>query len=259
MTEITKTGRTKILDIPFDQVTMENAINLVINRLIKTDRQENKPLFIATPNPEMLLEANANPHFKKILQITDLNIADGFGIILASKLTKNPLKSRVTSIDLLQKICEQAPAGTKIFLLGAMPGIAEKTAKILKQQSPQIKIAGTYSGSPSESEEILIRGLINKSGAEILFVAFGSPKQELWLDRNLAGLNQLKIAIGVGGAFDFVSGNRQRAPRWMRKIGLEWLFRVIIEPARLGRIFNATIKFPLVFLKRQLIKTHKSK
>jgi len=111
-----------------------------------------------------------------------------------------------------------------------------------------VKIAGTFAGSPSQEEDVNIRKLIDQSEAKILFVAFGAPKQEMWIARNLAHLKHIKVVMGVGGAFDFISGTIKRAPYWMRRIGVEWLYRLIKQPSRIGRIFNATIKFPIVFL-----------
>lgn len=245
----TSNNRIEILEIPFDKVTMESALNLILQRLKTKDQQ---PFFIATPNPEMLLAARKNQEFKKILQNTDLNIPDGFGIILAAKVNHTPLLQRVTGTDLMQKICEHAPKGTKIFLLGAGPGIAEKTGEKLVAQNPNLKIVGNHSGSAAIEEEQSILQMINDSGAEILFVAFGAPKQELWIVRNLHNLKTVKVVMGVGGAFDFISGTRKRAPNLMRKIGLEWLFRLIIQPTRIKRIYNATIKFPLVFIAGKL-------
>jgi N-acetylglucosaminyldiphosphoundecaprenol N-acetyl-beta-D-mannosaminyltransferase len=239
-----KNHRVMIMDVPFDSLTNAEALALVLQKLAEGTGH----FFIATPNPEMLLEAKKNPEFRKILNGTDLNIPDGIGIMLASFLNRTPLKERITGTDFMQAICRQAPEGTKIFLLGAAPGIAEKTAEILKKRFPQIKITGTLSGSPRPEEEISIREAINKSGAGLIFVAFGAPKQELWIARNLPHLHYVKVAIGVGGAFDFISGTVKRAPRWMRKLGLEWLYRLIKQPSRIVRIFNATVKFPLLFL-----------
>jgi len=271
--------RPKILGVLFDNVTKKEALERVLKKIWNESKNQNhsqnfnqnnhqndsqnndqdragkEALFIATPNPEILLEARKNEPFRKILNQTDLNIADGFGIILASWVNKTPLKERLTGTDFMQIICQHAPKETKIFLLGAAPGIAEKTKKELEKRFANIQVVGTCSGSPALEEENHLRQLINKSGAEILFVAFGAPKQEIWIARNLPHLTNIKIAMGVGGAFDFISGTIKRAPTWMRKLGLEWLYRLIKQPSRIGRIFNATIKFPLVFIGSKLKKS----
>ncbi len=248
---ITQQERIKILGVPFDSLKNSQALALVLEKIVGND----KHFFIATPNPEMLLAARKNPAFREVLDRTDLNIPDGFGIMLAARILGKPLKERITGTDLMQAICRHAPEKTKIFLLGAAPGIAEKTGEILENRCPNIAVAGTYGGSPDPDEEGHIRHLINESRAEVLFVAYGAPKQEMWLARNLSHLTHVKIAMGVGGAFDFISGTVKRAPAWMRKLGLEWLYRLVKQPSRIGRIFNATIKFPLVFL-ASLLRKH---
>lgn len=236
--------RVTIMGIPFDTVEADEALEKILNKL---HEKKTKSFFVATPNPEMLLESRKNSLFKAVLLSTDLNIPDGIGIIFASRFQKTPLKKRVTGTDLMQKICMRLDEKTKIFLLGAAPGVAEKAKEALELKNPHLTIVGTHSGTPNPFDEMHIRQLINRSGAELLFVAFGAPKQELWLDRNLTRLEQIKVAMGVGGAFDFIAGTRKRAPAWMRKLGLEWLFRLIQEPRRIKRIWNATVKFPLIF------------
>ncbi|MBU1992726.1 WecB/TagA/CpsF family glycosyltransferase, partial [Patescibacteria group bacterium] len=130
--------------------------------------------------------------------------------------------------------------GKRIFLLGAAKGVAEE----VKEKFKKAKIVGTYEGSPAPKQEKKIRELIVNSGTEVLFVAYGAPAQEMWISRNLKFLKTVRLAVGVGGAFDFLSGKVKRAPGWMRKIGLEWLYRLIKEPRRIRRIINAVIKFP---------------
>lgn len=234
----------KILGIPFDNVTLEEALKEVEKMMSSEDQ-----FHIATPNPEMLLEAQKNEKFRLVLQNTALNIPDGVGIILASIWLRKPLKQRVTGIDLMEKIIEKSK-GKKIFLLGAAKGVAEKTAEIFQKKFPEVKIAGTHSGSPKVEDEKKIVNKINSSAAEILFVAYGAPAQELWIERNLKKMPTVKIAIGIGGAFDFITGIQKRAPKWMQKIGLEWLYRLLQEPKRTKRIINATIRFPIIFLRR---------
>lgn len=234
--------RIKILDIPFDHLTESEALAFVLKKM------QEKTTFVTTPNPEMLLEARKNLAFKKVLQETDLNIADGIGIIWASKMNQTPLPQRVTGVDLMQAICKKVPASSKIFLLGAAEGIAEKVKDKLQSVRADLQVVGTYSGSADQNEEKNICNRIQLSGADIIFVAFGAPKQELWIARNLQHLKNLKLVMGVGGAFDFIAGKRKRAPVWIQKLWLEWLYRLIQEPKRIKRIYNATIKFPLVFL-----------
>lgn len=249
--------RVKIMAIPFDKITLQQATNKLIEHI---ESQASQQLFVATPNPEMLLSADKDPEFKKLLQTTDLNIPDGFGIILTSKLTGTPLPERVTGTDLLQKICEQENKKAKIFLLGAAPGVAETAKKELEKKYKHLQIVGTLSGSPTSNQEAEIRKQINNSQANILFVAFGAPKQEFWIAKNLPHLPNVKVAMGVGGAFDFVAQVRKRAPTWMQKCGMEWLYRLIQEPKRIKRIINATLVFPIKFLvNRDKIKSNFNK
>ena len=130
--------------------------------------------------------------------------------------------------------------------------MAKSAKEILSKKHPGLKIVGTHAGSPKIKEEQSIREKIDDSKADFLFVAYGAPKQEIWISRNLKKLETVKVAVGVGGAFDFVAGKRKRAPKWMQKIGLEWLYRLLQQPTRIKRIYNATIKFSIKVLKKNL-------
>ncbi len=240
-------ARVTILDIPFDNVTQKQALEKALAGFAtpNSSRISGHAYFIATPNPEMLLEARKNPQFKEILQKTDLNIADGIGILLASRFLKTPLPERVTGVDFMLALCKHLPKGTKIFLLGAKEGVAEQVKMKLENLFPDVKIVGTFAGSPSKEDEQQICTQIQQSQAKILFAAYGTPKQELWLNSNLPRLQIVRLAIGVGGAFDFIAGIQKRAPKWMQKLWLEWLYRLIQEPKRIKRIYDATIEFPI--------------
>ncbi|OGJ42336.1 hypothetical protein A3I58_04070 [Candidatus Peregrinibacteria bacterium RIFCSPLOWO2_02_FULL_39_10] len=270
-----KTEKIKILKVKFDNIKLDEATEIALN-LAKSKEKH----FIATPNPEMLLEARKNPKFLEVLNKSSLNVPDGIGILWAAKYletTKNNkskilktvkwifslisvllypmyikdiLKERVSGIDLMEKICQKSTQeNLKIFLLGAKEGIAEKTKEVLLKKYPDIQITGLYAGSPKESEERIIIDKINRSEAQILFVAYGAPFQELWIARNLKKLHNIKLAMGVGGSFDFIARTKKRAPKYLQKLGLEWIYRLIQQPSRLKRIYNAVIKFPIVVLK----------
>jgi len=264
----------KILKVEFDNVTLEEAATIAYNWSTGEKQYQ-----IATPNPEFLLEAQKNPKFLKVLNKSDLNVPDGIGILWAAKYLKiseddrskgkkilkwfwslatiliypryikSVLPERVTGTDLLQKICER---GGKIFLLGAGEGVAEKTEEILEDSFPDAEIVGAFAGTPREKDEKHIINQINKTDATILFVAYGAPAQDIWINRNLPRMPKIKVAMGVGGAFDFISGIKKRAPEWMRKIGLEWLYRILLQPSRIRRIYKATVKFPYTILRRNL-------
>jgi len=258
-----------IKGVPFDRVTHVEARDLILDFLGK-----DKQLFVTTPNPEFLVETTKTPKFKKVLGKADLSVADGIGILWASTfLSKIPLErdtggvfaalirlwqafytllqtlfvpqkirkilpERVCGSDLFLDLCEKS--SSKIFLLGAAPGVAEQTKAVLKKKFPNVKIVGTHAGTPQEKDEKVINNMINDSGTELLFVAYGSPRQEMWIDRNLSKMPSVKVAMGIGGSFDFVAGVQKRAPGIFRKLGLEWLWRLIREPKRFKRIWNAT-------------------
>jgi len=258
----------KILKVKFTETTFEDVSSEILSW-----ENCNKQRYIVTPNPEIVLESHKNPKFLKILNHADLSVPDGIGILWAAKYLetskkhkskivklfkwifslstiaiypkyiRTTLPERITGVDLLKTIVKQTDR--KIFLLGAKKGVAKRASEKLNTN----KIVETYSGSPQESEAKGIIDRINKSGAEILFVAYGAPAQEIWITRHLKKLKNIKLAVGVGGAFDFIAGERKRAPKWIQKTGLEWFYRIIQEPTRIYRIYNATIKFPLIILK----------
>lgn len=237
--------RITILGIPIDDVTRRGAVER-IQSLIHEGGQHQ----VATPNPEMLVAARKNPQFKSVLQSTTLNIPDGMGLIWVSYwLLGNPLTERVTGTDVMHDLC-RLQSDIPIFLLGAANGVAEEAAKKLTEENPALQIVGTYAGSPKAEDEAATVQRINASGAQLLFVAYGAPAQELWIARNLPKMPDIKVAMGVGGAFDFLSGKQKRAPRWMHGIGLEWLWRLLRQPSRIGRIWNAVVVFPLLVLTR---------
>jgi len=239
----------EILGVRFDNVNLEEAATKAIELA-----KGNSKKYITTPNPEIVLEAIKNPIFLEVLNDSALNVPDGTGILLANRyLSKHKvLKERVTGIDLMLEICKRSGSeNLKIFLLGASEIAGEKAKKHLQEKYPNIKIVGRLSKSPKEEDEKEIIETINNSNADILFVAYGAPKQELWIAKNLQKLTSVKLAIGVGGAFDFIAGTKKRAPRIFRKIGLEWLIRLIQEPKRIKRIWNATVKFPYEIIKRR--------
>ncbi len=195
--------------------------------------------YIVTPNPEIVLLANSDSDFKKILNEAALSIPDGTGIVLASKILKGDIQKKVSGMDLTEKILELGKY--RIFLLGGKMGVAEKIAK---------KFSNVV-GFTENVEKAL--DSINKCQPNILFVALGAPKQEKWIHYNMGKIPSVKVAIGVGGAFDFLSGKVPRAPKFLRKIGLEWLWRFMLEPWRIKRIYNAVVKFPWLVIKTKVI------
>lgn len=276
----------RILDIPFTSLFEGEVLDLIRETL---DKKDSKTLFVATPNPEMLLESRKNLAFKKVIQNTNLNLPDGNGLIWANAFLHKNLKRKnkyliaVSGIfslisfifrskndrkrfnkalhgsDLTIKICTD-PLISKhgLFLLGNKAGLrtdtAALTAKKLQEINPLIKIAGYYDGKPDQ--ENLIEK-INQSGAKILLVAFGAPAQEMWISRNLARLTHVKLAMGIGGTFDFIAGIIPRAPEIMRKTGFEWLYRLFRQPKRIARIYRAVFVFSYTVIRERLASPHK--
>jgi N-acetylglucosaminyldiphosphoundecaprenol N-acetyl-beta-D-mannosaminyltransferase len=193
---------------------------------------------ICTVSPEFVMIAQDNPEFMQVLRQADLCVADGVGLLLAARLLGHRLPERVTGSDGVPLIARRAAErGWKLFLLGAAPGVAERAAARLMADNPGLVIAGTYAGSPDPAEEEAIVARVNTSGADVLFVAYGAPQQDLWIARNRDRLT-VAVAMGVGGTFDFIAGVVPRAPRWMRQTGLEWLYRLYRQPWRWRRMLR---------------------
>jgi len=232
----------KIFGIPIDNITMAEALEMTKEML--EDMEQHK---IFTLNPEILLLGRKNQDYKKVLQSADLALPDGIGLVWLGRFFGMRFKERVVGTDFMEKLAELAgQTGKSIFLLGGRNGAAEKTANALKTKFPNLKISGYL------EDQNQWKNCAEIFKADILFVALGAPKQEVWIYDNLSKLQNIKIAVGVGGAFDFISGKIPRAPKLLREIGLEWMWRLMIEPRkRFWRVFNAVIIFPVkVFMER---------
>jgi exopolysaccharide biosynthesis WecB/TagA/CpsF family protein len=193
---------------------------------------------VCTINPEFMMIAQKDINFANILRRADLCVPDGVGLLWAARRRGTPLPERVTGSDGVPIIAARAAEkGWKLFFLGAAPGVAQQAADILTAQHPGLQIVGVYSGSPAPAEEDAIVERVNASGADILFVAYGAPEQDKWIARNLPRL-RVGMAMGVGGAFDFIAGVLPRAPLWMRRAGLEWLYRLYLQPWRIKRMMR---------------------
>ncbi len=233
----TPAGTSEILSVRIDALDFQGIMSR-IDRFLKGSRLHQ----IATVNPEFVMSAQRDEAFLRILNSTDLNVADGIGLQLAAKIAHVSIGERVTGVDLTWTLARlAAEKGYSIFLLGAAEGVAQKAGEALAKTFPSLKIAGVYAGTPDESG---IVERINDSGADILCVAFGSPKQERFIFENKETL-KVKVALGVGGTFDYIAGVVPRAPLWMRNMGLEWLYRLFRQPQRLNRIITAVVRFPL--------------
>lgn len=237
-----------IFGVPIHRVTMIEAVE-ILKGYLKEDRIH----IVATPNAEIIMMAQKDEEYKKILNETDLNVPDGSGVVFASKVFNKPLKERVAGFDLMMEFIKWAShKDVSIYLLGAKPEVVEKAQSNLKNLYPSLKIVGFYHGYFNEKEEENIIEDINKRAAQVLFVALGAPKQEKWIYKNKEKL-KVKIAMGVGGSFDVIAGKAKRAPEIYRKLGLEWLYRLIQEPWRYKRM-SALPKFAFKVLLARLKK-----
>jgi N-acetylglucosaminyldiphosphoundecaprenol N-acetyl-beta-D-mannosaminyltransferase len=226
--------RLHILGVPVDPTTFESMLDSIAVWIAAGDRTRQ----ICTVSPEFVMIAQDDPGFMRVLHAADLCVADGVGLLFAARYLGRPLPERVTGSDGVPLIAARAAReGWKLFLLGAAPGVAEQAAARLVEQNPGLQIVGIYAGSPAPEEEDAIIERVNASGADILFVAYGAPRQDQWIARNRDRLS-VCLGIGVGGAFDFIAGIVPRAPVWMRKMALEWLYRLINQPWRWRRMLR---------------------
>lgn len=231
----------RVLGVPIHAMTFAGFLDQ-LGAWIK--QESPSPRQLCTVNPEYIMLAQQDVLMYNILKRADLCVADGVGVLWAAKRLGHPLPERVTGSDGTLKIAERAARdGWRLFLLGAADGIAAKTAEILQNRFPGLQIAGTFAGDPSGASEDAIAAYVAASHADVLLVAFGQGKQDHWIARNLPRLN-VKVALGVGGAFDFIAGVAERAPVWMQHLGLEWLHRLIKQPWRWRRM----LRLPLFVL-----------
>lgn len=265
--------KVSIAGVEFDAVRYEDVLTAVGVFVGQPRLQSGKRHMIVTPNPEMVVHAQKDPAFKRVLNASSLSVPDGIGILWAAhylslekaknrfaekfrvmgtlfqvlfkmKAIYRVLPARVTGADLLFRIVEESQRnGWKIFLLGAAPGVADIAIERLLKKYPEAIFAGSFAGTPAETHEDELCERIRNAQPDILFVAYGSPAQEEWIHRNLDKLGSVKVAIGVGGAIDFAAGKAKRAPGLLRSLGLEWFWRLISQPRRFKRIWNATFVF----------------
>lgn len=231
-----------ILGVEVDKVTHDEAVQRIMDMLYEN---ENHAVF--TPNSEIILAGYKDPEFCDILNSADLLTADGIGVVYASKILKNPLPERVAGFDMACSIVDIiAQTGHRLYLFGGKPGVAEQAEKNLKEKYPLINIVGTRNGyfAPEEIDSIIDD--INSSRADLVFVCLGAPTQEKWIFNHKHRLN-CRVMMGIGGSLDVFAGNVERAPEIWCDLGLEWLYRLIKEPRRIGRMM-ALPKFGLTVL-----------
>ncbi len=261
-----------IAGVKVDDVTVSETLQYISEYV-----RSGQPHHIVTTYSEFIVEAKNNPKYLEVLNKADLSVADGIGIIWAAKFLSLPerepvitflnwfgtlcsiilapqslrsvIKEQVTGSRIIWDIAELAQRNDfSLALVGGWGGVAEKTAKALQEKFPDLKINLVH--EPAEFNQDTVNRISN-SNSDILLIAYQPPKQEIWLSDNLQRLN-VKVAIGLGGTFDYLAGLRSPAPSWMHKMGLEWLWRLITQPWRIKRMWRAIVEFSILILQQKL-------
>ena len=229
----------EILGVNVNSLTMAQAVEAVQQFIA-----EKKVALVATANAEMLMRSTQDEELKDILNQADLVVPDGAGTVWAAGHLGEPMPERVAGFDLAQELMREAPArGDRIYFFGSAPGVADKAKAKAEELYPGIQVVGTRNGFFTEADEPGIIAEIKAARPDILLAALGVPKQEKWLKKHMQEL-QVPVSIGVGGTLDVMAGVMERAPLWMQKAKLEWLFRGLKQPSRAGRML-ALPKFVL--------------
>ena len=223
--------KTDIMGLQFDNITMEEALDAA-----KALLQGEHAARVVTPNAEIAYEALHDENMRTLLNSAELMLPDGAGVVLASKILKTPLKQKVAGVDFADGLLGVLETtGQSLYLLGSKPGIGELAAQKMMQKHPRLRIAGIADGYFQDEAPVIDK--INASGADVLFVCLGAPKQEQFMARHQKTLH-VKLMAGLGGSLDSFAGTVKRAPKWMIRLNLEWLYRLIKEPKRFGRMLR---------------------
>lgn len=221
--------RNEILGVTFDDLTMEEALERA-----ETLMKDGGTHYVVTPNPEFVQMAKKDEAFRTLLNEADLSIPDGIGVIYAAKILGRPLKGKVPGIEFAAGLCARmAKTGGRLFLLGAKPGVAEMAAERLRADYPGLTVCGTHDGYFQDSAPVVEE--IRCAQADAVFVCLGAPKQEKWMAEHGAACGA-KLLVGLGGSLDVFAGQVKRAPERWQKLGLEWLYRLLKQPSRFGRM-----------------------
>ena len=221
--------RTDILGVAFDNVSMDEAVERAMALL-----EQEGPHLVVTPNAEIVQQARSDPEFAALIAGADLVLPDGVGVIYASRILGRPLKGRVPGVDFAGALMDaMARAGKRLFLLGAKPGVAEQAARRLAGQHPGLTVCGIHDGYFKQDAPVV--QAIRAARADVVFVCLGAPKQEKWAAAHGAQTDA-RLLVGLGGSLDVFAGQVDRAPERWQKLGLEWLYRAIRQPARFKRV-----------------------
>lgn len=238
--------RTRIFGVEFDNLSSGKALEEMA-----VLRQSGG--YVVTPNPEFVVRSLTDSRLKNIINRSNISLVDGVGIVWAAKILGLGRLNRTSGVDFMEMIIKLSDQkGWRIGLLGGRRNTAQKLAKLIERAYPSVKVPFAFAGSPDSSRDAQIREKIAGLNLDFLFVAYGNPKQEYWIERNL-GKVDARVLMGVGGAFDYLTGNVARAPRWLRRLGFEWFFRLVVQPWRIKRQLSL-ILFILMVIKSRLFR-----
>lgn len=224
--------RLKILNVWVDPVDMGGALKRVERFIEEGDR----PHSVFAVNPEKNFSVPRDPHLHKVFSEADLLIPDGIGVVMAARILYRVHLARVPGVEMMEEICRlSARKKYKVFIYGAKEEVSAKAAAELQRRYPSLEIAGRANGYVSQEEMPALIERINDSGAQVLFLALGSPRQENWFASNAAKLHTVRVCQGIGGTLDTIAGTVKRAPQFWCRLNLEWLYRLMSEPKRIAR------------------------
>lgn len=241
---IRRMERIFLLGIPIDAVTFREGLQCIQDML-----RGRTQCHVMTPNSEMLVEAAGNSDFRNVLRHAALNLPDSIGLVWMARLTGQKIPERVAGVDIVERLCSELGPDVPLFLLGGESGVGSRAVEYLKRKNRCLNVVGIYAGSPDDRDAENIIRRVNAVQPHVLFVAYGAPKQDLWIAKYLHHMPSIRVAMGVGGTLDYFAGVQKRAPMVFRRVGLEWLWRLVREPKRIKRIWNAVIVFPWLVMK----------
>lgn len=226
--------KVNILGIKVSKHTIESAADQIIEYITNGDKRR----CVFTPNSEIIMMAYRDKEFAEVLNSADILTADGIGVVYASKMLRNPILERAAGFDTACTVLKKmAPLGKSVYLFGAKPGVAEAAGEEMLRRFPGIKIAGCADGYFDEEKQVNIIADINEKKPDLLFVCLGAPKQEKWISEHRDELD-FGVAMGIGGSLDVFAGTVKRAPEFYQKHGIEWLYRLLKQPSRIGRMMD---------------------
>lgn len=237
MLRAAKRRRISILGVGIDALTLAEARSAIADAVERVRSGQARPgMHVVTANPEIVMATRVDPAFAQALRAADWVLPDGVGIVWAARLLGTPIPERVPGIELTEALLELAARrGYRVFFLGAAEGVAEEAARNVCRRFPGLQIVGTHHGYFAPEEEAAVVALVERARPDLLFVALGAPKQELFIARHRRSWS-VPVAMGIGGTLDVLSGRVRRAPRWVRAMGLEWLYRFLRQPSRFPRL-----------------------